>query len=350
MDGRGYDQPWGRPQNDGPALRALVLSRFALLLLEDGHINIVRELLYSDRGRPNSPIKIDLEYVAQKWSNPSFDLWEEVLGDHFYTRMTQRAALEIGAKLARKMADPEAANWYEQQVRSIDSVIDEHFSNQKSIIEITVNRSGGLDYKHSGLDTAVILACLHTNQMIGSDWLAGTAFHIERSFQSIYNVNKYASNLGTAIGRYPEDRYYNGNPWFLTTHAFAEYYYRLIDHHLNEESIQVTPVNFSFYRRVLGQASGKKKKGDGKKSALKLEVGELDKDSALYREILVGLFHKADQFLKRSKYHTGSGHQMDEQIDRNRGYMLSARDLTWSYASFLTAYWSREAVRDRLEW
>jgi glucoamylase len=36
MDGRVYNGPWGRLQNDGPALRALVLTRYASQLLQKG--------------------------------------------------------------------------------------------------------------------------------------------------------------------------------------------------------------------------------------------------------------------------------------------------------------------------
>ena len=36
LDGRVYDGPWGRLQNDGPALRALVMTRYAVQLLNKG--------------------------------------------------------------------------------------------------------------------------------------------------------------------------------------------------------------------------------------------------------------------------------------------------------------------------
>ena len=32
-------------------------------------------------------IKADLDYIVTNWQIPTFDLWEEVLGAHFYTRM-----------------------------------------------------------------------------------------------------------------------------------------------------------------------------------------------------------------------------------------------------------------------
>ncbi len=35
IDGTSFDCPWGRPQNDGPALRALAMIKFARILLKD---------------------------------------------------------------------------------------------------------------------------------------------------------------------------------------------------------------------------------------------------------------------------------------------------------------------------
>jgi len=36
---------------------------------------------------PTTVIKADLDYVATHWDAPTFDLWEEVNGTHFYTRL-----------------------------------------------------------------------------------------------------------------------------------------------------------------------------------------------------------------------------------------------------------------------
>lgn len=66
-DGTSYQLPWGRPQNDGPALRALVLSRHALELLERGEESYVRSELYQGKIPAIGVIKRDLEYVSHNW-------------------------------------------------------------------------------------------------------------------------------------------------------------------------------------------------------------------------------------------------------------------------------------------
>ena len=116
-DGTVYQCGWGRPQNDGPALRAASLCRLANLLLDDGRsdlVQLVKTKLYD--GTSNSLIKKDLEYVSHNWGNACVNLWEEVGGNHFYTRIVQRRALRDGAKLATRLADSGAAGWYNSQL------------------------------------------------------------------------------------------------------------------------------------------------------------------------------------------------------------------------------------------
>ncbi|WP_367119305.1 glycoside hydrolase family 15 protein [Methylocystis sp.] len=42
-------------------------------------------------------LQFDLDYTLQHWREPCFDLWEEISGDHYHTRLVQYAALADGA-------------------------------------------------------------------------------------------------------------------------------------------------------------------------------------------------------------------------------------------------------------
>ena len=42
VNGTPFTGPWGRPQNDGPALRAITLIKFANHLIKEGKIDWVR--------------------------------------------------------------------------------------------------------------------------------------------------------------------------------------------------------------------------------------------------------------------------------------------------------------------
>ena len=100
-----FSGPWARPQNDGPATAAITLKQFAdEYLAAGGSLQTVKDKIYDSSSFPaNAPVQKDLLFVASNWSSPSYDIWEEVEGDQFYTRMVQRRALVMGATFATKM-------------------------------------------------------------------------------------------------------------------------------------------------------------------------------------------------------------------------------------------------------
>ncbi len=69
-----YDGGWCRPQNDGPALRAMALCKYGFLLLDAGE----------DISRIWDIVSFDLEWVLENWFTDGCDLWEEVNSDDFY--------------------------------------------------------------------------------------------------------------------------------------------------------------------------------------------------------------------------------------------------------------------------
>lgn len=302
VDGSAYNEPWGRPQNDGPALRALSFIHWAQVLISENHGDFVRQRLYDGKAASRSVIKRDLEFVSHHWRDSSFDLWEEVEGDHFYTRMVQRRALVEGASLALTLGDAGAAAWYTGQAQEIEKDLLHFWDEKRGYITVTRNRLAGVDYKNSLLDTAVILALLHgslgDNFLRFSDYrVQATLEALQRSFAQIYPINQRAGVPGIAIGRYPEDLYggsdfENGNPWPLCTLAIAEAYFR-----------------------VAAEA------GRSERAQFWIEQG--------------------DAMVSRVKYHAHANGSLSEQMDRHSGFMKSAEDLTWNYASVLSTQAAR---------
>jgi glucoamylase len=300
VDGSPYVDGWGRPQNDGPALRVVSLIPLVHERLAAGDHNYVRDYLYRAEIPANTVLKRDLEYISHHWRDSNFDIWEEVKGDHFYTRMVQLRALNEGASLARELGDPAAAAWYSAQAAAIRQTLPQFWDAGRGYFVATLNRTGGLDYKSSNLDSAVILALLHgkaaQNFISFSDprvW--STVEKLAETFKQIYPVNQVSGRPGVAIGRYPEDRYggahFNGgNPWPLTTLALAEVAY--------EAAAELAA------------------KGDL----------TLARNRAAF----------ADEMVLRVKLHGHSDGSLNEQIDRDTGYMTSVADLTWNYAAVLT--------------
>lgn len=308
VDGRGFDGPWCRPQNDGPALRALTLIRLARRLLAEGERGIVVNEIYDGKIPTHSVAKADLEFVAHHWRAKSCDIWEEVDGFHYYTRLVQRAALTEGALLASDLGDHAAARFYQAQTWQLQGVIDHHWDASRGLVIPTLNRAGGLDSKKSDIDSQVILAMLHANPTLVASAQARSTLKIHtEAFRKIYSINHRKDVPGVGIGRYPEDvydgdRFQGGNPWVLTTAAFATSYYRI----------------------ALDDA----------------KAGRLDSARA-HVEL-------ADSFLKRIHYHANPDGSLSEQFDRHSGYMTSARDLTWSHAEVLEAIWMRQEAKARL--
>lgn len=344
VDGSAYDGDWGRPQNDGPAIRALTLARFANYLLERGEVDYVKHHLYGGLFPAQGVVKKDLEYVAHHCGNTDFDPWEEVRGHHFYNRMVQRKALVVGAQLAEKIGDQGAADFYRTQAVFLEDQILRHWDQHRKYFVVTIDRDGGADYKHSGIDAATILAINHVGSddflKLDDDRVILTAEAIVNAFKKLYPINNTGKAPGVVIGRYPEDIYNGngvseGNGWVLTTHGLGEYYYRLAQKLKLQSYVQVTDTSRSFYLSKLAMANS---------FVTSLNAQKYPAGTAEFEEIARALKVGGDLFLARVKYHTGADGAFAEQINRYTGFMQGAPDLTWSYASFLTALRERDGL------
>jgi glucoamylase len=140
------------------------------------------------------------------------------------------------------------------------------------------------------------------------------------SFRAIYTINKgISNNAAVATGRYAEDVYYGGNPWYLTTLAVAEQLYDAIQQWSTFNTLTISETDLPFWKSVYPSA----KVGTYKKSR------DFDK-------LLDAVLNFADGFVKIALKYTPSSGALAEQYSRENGTVVSARDLTWSYASFVT--------------
>jgi glucoamylase len=304
IDGSGYTGPWGRPQNDGPALRAIAMIKFARLMLAEGNQDYVIKNLYRGILPADSVIKKDLEYTARSWIEHSFDLWEEEKGVHFYTLMAQQVALQEGSKLAAELGDGGAAQFYRSESIKVAQKIKREFIHPRLGIIVTTQRSAALGYKNQGLDVAPLLALLHTYPYqnifaLGDYNIQKYINQLITTFGDIYAINKAFPDLGVSLGRYPEDRYdgyqtsSQGNPWFLSTLALAEFY--CLE---REEASRKRPIS------ALARARSQE---------------------------------RIERQFQRALFHSNRQGQMSEQFNQNTGHMQGAPELTWSYNAFMTA-------------
>jgi hypothetical protein len=69
------------------------------------------------------------------------------------------------------------------------------------------------------------------------------------SFRSIYTINSgIAEGTAVAVGRYPEDSYQGGNPWYLNTLAAAELLYDALYTWNKQGYITVTSTSLAFFQ------------------------------------------------------------------------------------------------------
>ena len=355
VDGSPYDRPWGRPQTDGPALGALTLLNFLSIAAADGQSTFV------DQGEVRAikeALTQYLDYTAHHWQTPTFDLWEEVKGRHFYNVLAQRRALLRGAQWMQKNGDKARASHYSAQARLLTAVAESYWDDKRGYIVATHDRSGGIDYKNSNLDVAVILAVLHTDDQgeffaPTDDRVLLTAYRISQSFKQLFPINQRNVDgdglaLAPGIGRYPEDRYdgvtnSQGHGWFIATAALAELHYRAALGFAKAGRVEINAQNRAFFASLPGSLVATLT--GGQERFTKDVVVKSSQDS--FRAVINALLESGDQYVARIRHHANLVGELDEQFDRNTGFMRGARHLTWSYASLLSASDHR---RQLLEW
>jgi glucoamylase len=158
--------------------------------------------------------------------------------------------------------------------------------------------------------------------------LANLKVYVDSFRNGVYPINNgISANQAIAVGRYVEDIYFNGNPWYLTTLAVAEQLYRAI-YTLDalKSGIQVTAISLPFYHQFLPSLR--------KPTTI----------AADYTTILNSIKNFADGFVAIVAEYTPADGGLAEQFTKDTGAPLSAVDLTWSYASALTAIDARANV------
>jgi len=213
IDCTSYDEPWGRPQNDGPALRGIMLFKLINVFKYKYEILINKLIL---------PIILkDLDYILKNYNKTSFDLWEENEGWHFYTRMVQLKFLKESINNIQLLNLDKVLinNIYNTLLRNTKDHI-----NGSSIIS-SFDKDGKIT-KYE--DAANILAYTHISydkdilKEFPLELVESTCDNLIIAFREKYNNNEL--NL---IGRYKNDKYYDGQIWIICSLALAQIYIEL---------------------------------------------------------------------------------------------------------------------------
>ncbi|KAH9960993.1 Six-hairpin glycosidase-like protein [Lactifluus volemus] len=204
-----------------------------------------------------------------------------------------------------------------------------------------ITASTGSGPNRSGKDSNTVLASTHTwdidagydattFQPCSDKALSNLKVYVD-SFRSIYPINQgIPPSSAVAVGRYPEDEYTRKPPNtvgnYLSTFSIAE---QLYDALLTWEFIEVTEISLAFFRQLWPNT----------------QTGRYYQVGWEYWQIRRAVKIFADGFIEIAAKYTPSDGSLSEQFDRQTGAPTSACDLTWSYASVLTAGDSFAGVR-----
>ncbi|KAI0784823.1 glucoamylase [Abortiporus biennis] len=332
IDGSAFTGAWGRPQRDGPALRSTSMIAYANWLLDNNNSTFVTNTLWPT-------IKLDLDYISSNWNQSTFDLWEEVNSSSFFTTAVQHRALREGSALATRIGQTSVVSGYDTQANNLLCFLQSYWNPTGGYI--TANTGGG----RSGRDANTVLTSIHTfDPAAGCDAitfqpcsdkaLANLKVYVD-SFRSIYGINSgIASNAAVAVGRYPEDSYFGGNPWYLATVAVAEQLYDALAVWASQGSLTVTDTSLPFFKDFLSSVTS----------------GTYASTTSTYTTLTAAVKNFADGFIAVHAKYTPSNGGLSEQYDRNSGTPTSAVDLTWSYAAALTAFTARSNATSTKSW
>ncbi|KAF2437500.1 carbohydrate-binding module family 20 protein [Karstenula rhodostoma CBS 690.94] len=317
VDRTAFTGAWGRPQRDGPPLRATALTLYANWLIANGNTTQAANTLWPI-------IAKDLAYAVKYWNQTGFDLWEEVNGSSFFTLAATHRALAEGAALATKLS--KTCDGCATAAPQILCFLQGFWTG--SYIDSNINVNDG----RTGKDVNSIISSIHTLDPASA--CTSTTFQpcssrallnhkaVTDSFRTVYGVNNgIPQGKAVAVGRYSEDVYYNGNPWYLATLAAAEQLYAAVYQWNTIGSITVDSVSLPFFKDLLPS----------------ITTGTYASGSATFKSIVSAVTTYGDGYVAVVQKYTPANGGLAEQFDKSSGSPLSAVDLTWSYAAFLTA-------------
>ena len=277
---------WTRPQHDGAPLRALSVLRW----VERHSFDAGLRALISKLARS------DLAFTFAHWREPSFDIWEEESGSHYYTLCVSAAALRDGADFLEHAGEPALARTYRTEAQIILRVLDGYWLPEAGHYRSRVLASGQQSTKE--LDIAVILAAIHAlgdglTHTVRDPRMHATLQRLEALFDSAYPINQgRPAERAPAMGRYSGDVYFSGGAYYFSTLGAAEFCYL----------------------------------------------------AAAHSVLVPDWVRKGDAFLETVRQYTPENGELSEQFDQRTGAQTSAKHLAWSYAAFISCLAARRAV------
>ena len=165
----------------------------------------------------------DLEYTLNNYRKVSFDIWEEKKGWHFYTRMVQTKFLKEAIHYKKLIQDKIDIELMNTTYQGLLNDLKDHVNGETIISSFDVN---GKIIKYE--DAANLLAFCHINydeeilKTVPLEYINHTCDSLIQAFRK-----KYQDDEMNLIGRYIDDKYYNGHVWIICSLALGQIYIEL---------------------------------------------------------------------------------------------------------------------------
>jgi glucoamylase len=315
----GQPRPGWPHQNDGPALQTMAILRMFDRL----------DAATQDTARTVMQKNLVFLLNGDKYEDASFNLWEEVEGQSFFTLSVQLRCLTEIKNNTIGVAIPPGID---QAIDWLRKALDSHWNDNDGYYVSILNPVNPRDGHDPNID--IVMACVYGAILCTDSKVLATAAKVRSQWSDPGSLKVYPINLadakiglGPLMGRYPGDKYdgdnndvnAKGHPWALCTANFAQLYYCVAGATAHDNAVPYDDLSAAFFQQV----------GVSQQTAFGDAV-QLLKDAG--DKMLQALVWHSDHFA------------LSEQFDATTGFEKSVHDLTWSYAAFLSAVRARMAI------
>ena len=303
-------------QTDGPALQALAI------------LQMYAQLDAPSQAAASAVIAANLNFLQNAYQGETVNLWEEETGASFFARSVQLKCFEAISANTLGIGVP---GWLSTAIPWLQNALAGHWNGQyyRSLLPVPGDSRAPYD---PNID--IVAAAIYGAVPVTDTKLLATAAQLRSQWADPASPNYYPINgadqqrgIGPMLGRYPGDTYdgdtadpaTRDHPWAISTAVFAELYYQLAQQVSSSGTVPLDSLSATFFSQIGVTAS------------------------TAPAAAATALQGAGDQMLQALVFH--SDHfELSEQFDATSGYEKSVSNLSWSYASFLSAVRAKNAI------
>ena len=312
----GSPRDWS-DQTDGPALQTLAI------------LQMYARLDTPTQAVASTVIAANLNFLQNAYRGETFNLWEEESGASFFARSVQLKCFDAIAGNTLGIPVP---GWLGTAMPWLQNALASHWNGQyyQSLLPVPTDSRAPYDPNIDIISAAIYGAVPVTDtKLLATAALLRSQWADPSSPNYYYPINgaDQQRGIGPLLGRYPGDTYdgdtadepVRGHPWAVSTANFAELYYQLAKQVTTTGSVPLDNLSAGFF------------------SQIGVNISTTPQQAA------ANLESHGDQMLQAVVFH--SDHfELSEQFDASSGFEKSVSNLSWSYASFLSALRAKNAI------